>query len=515
MLVCSIVRIALSLTKTTAKILPQEIVVFTGKILAELLYENQVTEADLLTTIVDIEKNHNTEIEYFINQRHNGYSALWLALLRRYKKVCAKIMLPQMTADQFCENFKSTEAENISYPFPVLLEFDIESLPPSVQSIASELFLRKKLALITSMEGSSKLFDISWEMEGHHDYSAVGKFYFESLSENAPFILDKLDPLLLEISEDEKTASLACLNETMVSIKNIPQDTPDLTGTICPFLVGTKAGIQGLHAEGFVIYNNEYLFLYVERSNPQKSGIIGYKFDPDFVQSDEFHDFLKKVLSSTTGEIENALDFESYASYTTANDHFEETGLYIEMSKQNKGNCTTASSEGIFVATLFCHLLEEGLTEKRAIELSKQCSEFFFRENKIVEIKKFLQHAIEKYPNESPAYQQELVLFVGAVRAHAEKNKLSDDEATALFKQFDERREIQEMRLNQRLLDAQQAFPSTTLEPDSLGGLLLTPQRLAETAQQPSSSSPTEVSPTPATPPVQQNPFDSASSPAP
>ena len=107
------------------------------------------------------------------------------------------------------------------------------------------------------------------------------------------------------------------------------------------------------------------------------------------------------------------------------------------------------------------------------------------------------------------------MIFVDAVRVHAKNNNLSDDEVTALFKQFDDMRETQATPLNQRLLGVQQALQSTTLEPDISGGPPLTPQRLTETAQQPSSSSPTEVSPTPATPPVQQNPFDSASSPAP
>ncbi len=479
--------------KTTARILIREIVVFTGEILAKLLYEGQMAEADLLGIIADIESRH-TEIEYFINEKYLGYSILSLALIRKCKKICAKIMMHQMTVDQFCENFKSTEASDISDSFPVLLEFDLESLPPSIRPIVSELFLRKKLALITSMEGPSQLSGISWEMEGHHNYSDASKFFFESLSKNEASVLEKIKNGSLKLESDEKEVALKCLNETLSLIKNTLQRTSGLTGNICPFLAGTRSG-QNLHAEGFVIYNNKYLFLYVERSNPRQSGIAGYKFEPGFVQTDSFNAFLEKVLKSTSGGIRNALDPETYETRTIYSGDLQKTELYIPMSLQNAKDCTTASSEGIFVATLFCHLLERGLTEKRAIELSKQCSEFFFRENKIAEIKKFLQHAIEKYPNESPTYQQELVLFVAAIREHAEKNKLSDDEVSALFKQFDDIRGTQATPLNQRLSNAQQALQSTTLEPDSSESAPLTPQRLAEVAQQPSSSSsPTEES---------------------
>ncbi len=385
-------KIGLSSIKTTAKILPWEIVVFTDKILAELLYEGRTTEAELLTTIADIESHHNTEIEYFINKRYQGYSTLSLALIRKYKKIALKTLALPMTEDQFCENFKSKEAPDIIDSFPVLLEFDLESLPPPAQPIVSEFFVRKKLALITSMEGSSKLFGISWEMEGYHSYSDASKFFFESLSEKETVILEKIKNGSLELESDEKEVALTGLNETISLVKNILQGTSNLTGNICPFLAGTRSG-KHLHAEGFVVYKKKYLLLYAERSNNQESGITAYEFKPGFTETDSFNDFLKRVLTSTKGEFRYILDSEYYLDNitrdTTTDEPFKKTELYIPMPGQNKSDCTTASPEAIFVATLFCHLLERSITQEKAIELSKQCSEFFFKENKKIEIKKW------------------------------------------------------------------------------------------------------------------------------
>ncbi len=414
----------------------------TQESLAALIIEG----VDEQVILEKLEKQDEQSRWTFINERYEGFSGLSLALGKGFKELSVKIIQSQRI-EEFVASFKSDDSDIQSYKadlFMGIVNLHAQMLPSAIQGIVEELSLRKKLSLITSMEGRSTLSGIPWTLEGYHNYQDVADMLFNAFSDREENLIKKLTGEILESEEDKKSIVLG-FSKTIFLMKKLKRKEIDLSSTIIPCLVGTKAANQ-LHAEGFVIFNhNEQWFLFVERANHQESGIIGYRVKPEFhdrfISSQDFHNFIQKAIKSTKGVFEDALSYETYTDNTTTSGFLEdEKFLYIPMSVQNPGDCTTASSEGLFLATVFCHLLENGFEEGKAIDLSKQYVEIFFKENKTIEIKDFLKSALETHESKSKDEKEEFLDFVDQIKTHAGKNGLVDDELNNLFIIFDEKR---------------------------------------------------------------------------
>ncbi len=94
-------------------------------------------------------------------------------------------------------------------------------------------------------------------------------------------------------------------------------------------------------------------------------------------------------MKSTQG-IDQAFDIEVYHTKTIQNGFFfRQVGKpesYIPMLRQSPYNCTTASSEGVFLATIYCNLVKRGFESSLAKELALKYSKQVFEINRKMEV---------------------------------------------------------------------------------------------------------------------------------
>jgi len=328
----------------------------------------------------------------FLTDTYESYSPLELALGRGYNKLAIKIMGKQ-NKESFLQSFKA-----VPDLFPRLLDFNEQDIPEELKPIIKNFRDRKILALLTGLQGRDTFFGITWEMEGHHDYQYVSKILFQLLAINKDKIMIAVEEeVMAEQQHGDALLIQDAIENTMVLMNDLQRLQALKEQEITPILVGTRV-ISGLHAEGFVISfvisGEQYLFVERESNRP---GIIIYERSKDF-DEETFNEFLVKAKKSSQGGLKTALDFEYYTNNTTASDFLSkkddsktrEDLNYIPMSKQEKRNCTIASSEGLFLATLYSHLVPT-FGHKEASELSRKCTEIIFKKNQVIEVSKLLK----------------------------------------------------------------------------------------------------------------------------
>lgn len=402
----------------------------------------------------------------FFNTSFEKFSSLAYAAARGYNKLAIKILEKQITTEKFLAIFKADnfEADNGKI-LGILLDIDekiiSEKFSPEIQKLIQDFCNRKILALLAGLEGQANFKGVSWILEGHHNYRKIGKKLFQLIYENKKEILISTEKIMenklksekidtskiietkLEQSiepESEKLERIKKAIEKTIAIMNT-LDTLQEDADIFPILAGTSNNTNGqpmLHAIGLVIFDK--LYLCIDRTG-DSPGITIFEKTASLEKEilNEFNEFIAKVKQSAEGGFETALDRNKYMDWfdadTEGKNFFTRIG-HIRMLRQENKNCTVASAEGLFLATLYSHLILEEFDHQEASQLSQTYSTIIFDTNKIIEIKKVLKKAITETDDKS---LKELGEFLSLVNTQYMKSGFidSDEDLKNLFSTFE------------------------------------------------------------------------------
>lgn len=376
-----------------------------AKLLAQQIFETngkKANEKAVLDVIATIPAGSPQLVEKYLKNNINLAPLVW-AIFYSFNGIVVYLIKNKLTIQQFQESFicDTSEAQAAaSSLFIKLFEFDLNSFPENIKQIIENLKNRKMLALIAGVVGRSTISGIPWEHGGHHNYSFVSKLLFQMLASNNKQIMEAIDKTFN--SNQQKELTKKAIEETFRLMQALPNS--NFQGKILPFLVGTSNGESALHAEGCVWYPPKK-YLMVDRSKYIKPGIEIYEATDKF-NAVEFHTFLKTLPASTEGAA-YALDYEDGYLKFNIKGWFKSVD-HIPMIRQNEENCTTASAEGLFLATLYCQLLELGLDSKSSIHRAKAITIQIFDTNRKLELEKMQKHASDKHDAELDNFLAEI-----------------------------------------------------------------------------------------------------------
>ncbi len=358
-----------------------------------------------------------------ITMPFEGFSPLSFAIAQGYKQAVSEIIKKFTSEQQFLSSFIANDEspqgtqEILSGFFVQLLDFELSNCPEFIKNLVNDFYDCKITALLVGAVGLSKFHNIPWTMEGFHDFKKINGILLSLLFSNNQNIKTNLQHQIdqeTDIIRNDIHILVKSWDETIVLMNNL-QSNIKITGNIIPVLVGTISKTcednSVLHAEGFVWLKSinskeESNYLFVERSKPDRPGILIYKASIRFDEN-KFTHFLQKAQASAQGGLKTAISFEDYTENTTASGFFTEIG-YINMPMQNEGNCTIASSEGIFLATLYAFLKEKGMDVDLAEKLSKKYTRLIFDANKTIQIIKLRQRATNTQNGNLLAFLQQI-----------------------------------------------------------------------------------------------------------